>query len=130
METLHSLAILFGTSDTESDKILQDLLATNTSADRDLRQFDGYIISNKLPFEFQYQYWGQRIVELHEYLMRNPPRSSFARWFERQSTEGNALFIALLALLISIIVGIVSIGLAVFQAWVAWMAWKHPIQAT
>ncbi|KAH8763240.1 hypothetical protein F5883DRAFT_463376 [Diaporthe sp. PMI_573] len=130
IETLHSLAILFGTTDRESDRILQDILTTNTSADEDLGQFDGYIISNKLPDGFQYQYWGRRIADLHEHLMRNPPRSSFARWFERQSTEGNALFIALLALLISIIVGIVSIGLAVFQAWVAWMAWKHPIQAT
>ncbi|GJC82249.1 hypothetical protein ColLi_05087 [Colletotrichum liriopes] len=69
---------------------------------------------------------GERLALLHEMVMSRPPRNKLERWLHRQSNEGNALFIALVALLISILVGIISIGLAAVQIWIAWMAWKHP----
>lgn len=110
--------------DPYSASILDDLI--RNGFDEDCAQYEGYKLFQEPPEDFQYLYWGDRISALHDILMRKPPRNKLERWFERQSTEGNALFIALLALLISIIVGIISIGQGTLQIWITWMAWKHP----
>ncbi|KZL88130.1 hypothetical protein CI238_04915 [Colletotrichum incanum] len=94
--------------------------------DRECAEYEGYKIFKDPPEDFQYVYWGERLALLHEMVMSRPPRNKLERWLHRQSNEGNALFIALVALLISILVGIISIGLAAVQIWIAWMAWKHP----
>jgi hypothetical protein len=64
---------------------------------------------------------------LHRRMTHRPPRNKLERLFHQYSTEGNALFVALLALLMSIIVGIVSIALNCVQIWITWMAWKKPV---
>ncbi len=95
--------------------------------DRGCTQYEGYKLFKYPPPDFQYVYWGDRLAILHGLQEQRPPRSKIERWFQRQSTEGNALGIALLALLISIIVGIISIGLAIVQTYIAWVAWKFPV---
>ncbi|KAI1074092.1 hypothetical protein F5B20DRAFT_470609 [Whalleya microplaca] len=123
-ETLHSFQdIIFPTMDRNSALIL-DRLISRCDFDSEGSQYDGYMLS--LPNDFKYDYWGERIVLLYDLLEQRPPRNRLERWFKWQSTDANALFIALVALLISVIVGIISICLSGVQIWIGWMAWKHP----
>lgn len=75
----------------------------------------------------QYQYWGERLVILHDLLAKRPPTNKWEKWLRWQSSDANALGIAILALFISIIVGLISIGLSAVQIWIAYMAWKQPV---
>ncbi|KZL69711.1 uncharacterized protein CT0861_09246 [Colletotrichum tofieldiae] len=128
VETLHSLqSVLFPSIDQKSAEVLDNLTSKRVGGfDRECAEYEGYNIFQDHPEGFKYVYWGERLALLHEMVMSRPPRNKLERWLHRQSNEGNALFIALVALLISILVGIISIGLAAVQIWIAWMAWKHP----
>ncbi|KAL3960399.1 hypothetical protein ACCO45_005516 [Purpureocillium lilacinum] len=126
VETVHSLqGILFPSVDPSSAAILDELIAKR-GFDPHCALYEGYKLFLEPPEDFEYVFWGERLAHLHHMLTSRPPRNMLERWFQRQSSEGNALFVALLALLIGILVGIVSIILACVQVWIAWMAWKHP----
>ncbi|KAH7119252.1 hypothetical protein EDB81DRAFT_667578, partial [Dactylonectria macrodidyma] len=129
VETLHSLqSIIFPPIDQKSTAILDELTTKrHGDFDRECAEYEGYKLFQEPPEDFRYVYWGERIVLLHELLISRPPRNKLERWLHWQSSEGNALFVALVALLISICVGIITIGLAGVQVWIAWMAWKHPV---
>ena len=123
---MHSLqGILFPSVDPSSAAILDELIAKR-GFDPHCALYEGYKLFLEPPEDFEYVFWGERLAHLHHMLTSRPPRNMLERWFQRQSSEGNALFVALLALLISILVGIVSIILACVQVLIAWMAWKHP----
>lgn len=66
--------------------------------------------------------------KLEAALAKPPPRNKLERWLQSQTSERNALFIALLALFISIFVGLLAVILAAVQTWIAWMAWKYPVK--
>lgn len=66
--------------------------------------------------------------KLEAALANPPPRNKLERWLQSQTSERNALFIALLALFISIFVGLLAVILAAVQTWIAWMAWKYPVK--
>jgi len=124
-ETLCSIQdLLFNPFDPKSAIILDGLIQKG-GFDEGCKD-DGYVIFKKPPDNFEYVYWAERITTLHRLVLSRPPRNRLERWFERQSTEGNALFIALAALSISILIGLASILLGALQLWVSWMAWKHP----
>lgn len=125
VETLYTLqAVLFPSIDPESAHILDELV-DRRGFDPDCAEYEGYELFQDPPPEFQFTYWGERLAHLHQLMSRRPPRNKLERWFHRHSTEGNALFIALLALAISILVGIVSIALNCVQIWITWYTWKY-----
>lgn len=127
VETLHSLqGILFPSVDPISANILDELIAKE-GFDPQCAEYEGYKLFSEPPEDFEYVFWGKRLAQLHHLMVHRPPRNMLERWFQRQSSEGNALFVALLALLISIAVGLISIILACVQVWIAWMAWKYPV---
>ncbi|KAF3807326.1 hypothetical protein GCG54_00008783 [Colletotrichum gloeosporioides] len=126
-ETLHSIqAVLFPPHNKKAARILKKLIANHdTPFDPECARYDG----ETLPKDFRYIYWAKRIADLHGLLEKWPPRNSIERWLQWQSSEGNALLVAFIALLISIIIGIISIGLSAVQIWISWMAWKHPVES-
>ncbi|KAH0421969.1 hypothetical protein CcaCcLH18_13098 [Colletotrichum camelliae] len=123
-ETLHSIqAVLFPPHNKKAARILKKLISNrDTQFDPECARYDG----ETLPKDFRYIYWAKRIADLHDLLEKRPPRNGMERWLQWQSSEGNALLVAFIALLISIIVGVISIGLSAVQIWISWMAWKHP----
>jgi hypothetical protein len=117
-------AVLFPSIDPDSAQILDELIEKR-DFDPDCAEYEGYKVFRDPPVSFQFVYWGDRMAHLHQLMTRRPPRNKLERWFHRHSTEGNALFIALLALFISILVGIVSIALNCVQIWMTWYTWKY-----
>lgn len=128
-ETLHSLqSILFPSFDPKAHKIMRQLVK-RMGFDPECNQYSGYKhkgIPNGEE-DMQYQYWGERLVILHDLLAKRPPTSKWEKWLRWQSSDANALGIAILALFISIVVGLISIGLSAVQIWIAYMAWKQPV---
>ncbi|CAG9993863.1 unnamed protein product [Clonostachys byssicola] len=125
-ETIHSLQqLLFRRHDNKSKAILKELI-NEEGFDSECEVYDGY-----RPLDgddFTYTYWGERMRKLEAALANPPPRNKLEAWLQSQTSERNALFIALVALFISIFVGLLSLGLAGFQTWIAWMAWKYPVK--
>ncbi|CAH0044264.1 unnamed protein product [Clonostachys solani] len=125
-ETIHSLQwLLFHRVDNKSDAVLKELIGEK-GFDPECANYEGY---RRLEGDgFTYTYWGERIRKLEAALAKPPPRTKLGRWLQSQTSERNALFIALLALFISIFVGLLSVILAAVQTWIAWMAWKYPVK--
>ncbi|KAF2420308.1 hypothetical protein EJ08DRAFT_550934, partial [Tothia fuscella] len=127
IETLHSLqSIIFPSTDGRSRLLLEQLIRRKLF-DSECAEYDGYRRFRGLPEDFTYKYWGDRIVKLNEVMARRVPRNKFSRWLYWQTSDGNALMIALLALLITIVLGVLSLGVACFQTWIAWQAWRSPV---
>ncbi|KAL2128568.1 hypothetical protein VTI74DRAFT_9009 [Chaetomium olivicolor] len=125
-ETLHSIqAILFHFDDHRSSRVLERLI-TKDGFDEDCSQAEGYKLFEDADMR-EYQYWGDRLAALYGFIHARPPRNKFERWIKWQTSESNALAVALAALLISIVVGMLSLALAALQAWVAWKAWQEPV---
>ncbi len=126
VETLYSIqAVLFPSIDPDSAQILDELI-DKRDFDPDCAEYEGYKLFRDPPPDFKFVYWGERMAHLQNLMTRRPPRNKLERWFHRHGNEGNAFFIALLALSISIIVGLISIGFNCVQIWITWMAWKYP----
>ncbi|KAK4109205.1 hypothetical protein N656DRAFT_716616 [Canariomyces notabilis] len=126
VETLYTLqAVIFPSIDPDSAEILDELIEKR-SFDQACAEYEGYKVFRNPPQGFRLVYWEKRMAHLHRLMSSRPPRNKLECWFHRHSNDRNALFIALLALLISILVGIVSIGWGCVQIWIAWMVWKYP----
>ncbi|KAH8724910.1 hypothetical protein GQ44DRAFT_772647 [Phaeosphaeriaceae sp. PMI808] len=129
-ETLHSLqSILFPSFDPKAHKIMRNLV-NRIGFDPECNQYSGYKHKSTPNAEedVQYQYWGERLVILHDLLAKRPPTTKWEKWLRWQSSEANALGIAILALFISIIVGLISILLSAVQIWITYKAWKEPVK--
>lgn len=95
---------------------------TELSFDPDCLLYEGY--TRQLPESFEYHYWGSRLAKLH-YLVTHPTSSHrIGQWIQRHASERNALFVAILSLVLSAFFGFLSVVLGVFQAWVAYRSWK------
>ncbi|KAL8318494.1 hypothetical protein RB597_005670 [Gaeumannomyces tritici] len=137
LETLHSLQdIIFPSIDDVSADMLDRLIKRERGAfDAECANYEGYKLfgsrvsggGGDTPAGFIYLYWGKRLTELHGLLDCRLPRNKLERWLYQQSSDGNALFVALAALLISIIVGVLAILLSVAQLVIAYLAWKNPV---
>ena len=127
VETLYSLqSIVFPADDPISYGIL-DKMIKKRGFDPESREYKGYKLFPELPTGFAFVYWGERLAQLHDLQATRPPRNKLERWFQRQSSEGNALFVAMIALVISILVGVISVALGAAQLGISWMAWKYPV---
>jgi hypothetical protein len=126
LETLHSFqSIIFPPTDAKSASLLSQLVRKR-GFDSDSAQYDGYKRFQDVPDGFLYTYWGDRVARLHDLMGQRVPRSRFERWIQWQTTDSNALIVALLALVITIVLGVLTLALACLQTWIAWQAWKYP----
>ncbi|PQE32169.1 hypothetical protein CJF32_00001767 [Rutstroemia sp. NJR-2017a WRK4] len=124
LETLHSLqCILFPPVDEKSSRFLENIIQdTESSFDPDCLLYEGY--TRPVPVNFEYHYWGDRLAKLHHLVTH--PRSShrIGQWIQRNASERNTLFVAILSLVLSAFFGFLSVILGIFQAWVAYISWK------
>ncbi|KAH6962308.1 hypothetical protein BKA56DRAFT_597532 [Ilyonectria sp. MPI-CAGE-AT-0026] len=80
-----------------------------------------------LPPDMVYMYWGDRLAKLYEVVKRPPPTNPVVAWFERHTSERNALTVAILGLFLAVLFGFLSVILGLLQLVVAWLAWKYPV---
>jgi hypothetical protein len=83
-----------------------------------------------VPTDMMYDYWGDRLVALYDVVKRPPPTNAIVAWFERHTSERNALTIAIAGLFLSALFGLLSFVVGLLQLVLAWMAYKNPPAAT
>ncbi|KAI1404772.1 hypothetical protein F4819DRAFT_446314 [Hypoxylon fuscum] len=81
-----------------------------------------------IPSDFTFKYWGRRLEKLQELTKRPPPRNSLVSWFERHTSERNALTVAIIGLFLTALLGFLGVVVGMFQLVIAWMAWKDARQ--
>ncbi|RYP70709.1 hypothetical protein DL771_005313 [Monosporascus sp. 5C6A] len=82
-----------------------------------------------IPFDFTFMYWGDRLTKLHELVKRPPPSNAFVSWFERHTSERNALTVAICGLFLAVLFGFLGVVIGILQLAIAWLAWKYPVQS-
>ncbi|CAM6005191.1 unnamed protein product [Sphagnum balticum] len=112
--------------DEKSSRFLENLVQNSQLGfDPDCLLYEGYI--RPLPENFEYHYWGNRLAKLH-YVVTNPrPSHRIGQWIQRHASERNALFVAILSLVLSAFFGFLSVVLGLFQVWLAYQSWKAPM---
>lgn len=127
METLDSFQfILFPISldgSGKSHRLLRRLIS-NYDFDLNSQWDEGHV--RPLPDQFSYEYWGTRLEKLHAIVKNPPPANWLVSWFERHTSERNALTVAIAGLLLSALFGFLSFIVGLAQLWVAVVAWKAP----
>lgn len=73
-----------------------------------------------------FNYWGHRLAALHEIIKRPPPANAMVAWFERHTSERNALTVAIVGLFLSVLFGLLSFIVGLLQLILAWVAYKRP----
>jgi hypothetical protein len=131
LETLDSFHyILFPISldkSGKSQRLLQKLIS-KYNFDPNSKWDEGHI--RPLPEQFTYQYWGGRLTRLHDIVKNPPPANKVVSWFERHTSERNALTVAIIGLFLSALFGLLSFIVGLAQLWVSVIAWKAPRSAT
>jgi hypothetical protein len=80
----------------------------------------------ELPADFSFLYWGDRIAKLYDLTKHPPPANALVSWFERHTSERNALTVAIIGLFLSVLFGFLGVVIGLFQSVIAWLAWKYP----
>ncbi|KAF7889382.1 uncharacterized protein EAF01_010875 [Botrytis porri] len=107
--TLHSLqCILFPPADEKSSRCLENIIQDSESSfDPDCMLHERY--NRPVPENLEYHYWGDRFAKLNHLVTH--PRSShrISQWIQRNASERNALFVAILSLVLSALFGLLSV---------------------
>ncbi|PTB63470.1 hypothetical protein BBK36DRAFT_1126198 [Trichoderma citrinoviride] len=81
--------------------------------DPNLVVYDGLI--RPLPGNFKFVYWTKRLRALQTVVDKPPPSNKIISWFERHTSERNALTVAILGLFLTALFGLLSFLVGVAQ---------------
>ena len=84
---------------------------------------------HQLPTNFKLVYWSRRLKVLQALVEAPPPKNKIGSWFERHTSERNALTVAIIGLFLSAFFGFLSVLVGILQVVVSVRAWKHPVQS-
>ena len=129
LETLASIhLVLFpvNTDDKRTRSLVRKLI--------DRRTFDADIAwvawVRDIPPQGTFSIWGDRLAQLHKLVKKPPPRNSVIAWFERHTSERNALTVAVIGLLFSVLFGFLSFVTGLLQLILAWYAYRYPMETS
>jgi hypothetical protein len=122
VETLYSIYyILFPlVTNKKSARLAKRLTRANgldnwsgSTFDPNLMVYDGLI--RPLPADFKLVYWSKRLKALQAVVDHPPPSNKVISWFERHTSERNALTVAILGLFLTALFGLLSFLVGVAQ---------------
>lgn len=80
------------------------------------------------PPDMGFNFWGERLSRLYDVVKLRPPRNSVVAWFERHTSERNALTVAIIGVFLSVLFGLLSFIVGLLQLILAWVVYKYPNQ--
>jgi hypothetical protein len=80
--------------------------------------------------DVDFVYWGDRLATLYDIVKRPPPTNALISWFERHTSERNALTVAITGLFLAAFAGLLAFIIGLIQLVVSWMAWRYPVSPT
>lgn len=120
---LNQLILLPASWDHKTDSLLEKLIAKD-GFDPNMREYDPV---RRIAPGFVFQVWARRLDELHDFVRQPPPSNALVAWFERHTSERNALTVAILGLFLSVVIGLLGLVVGILQLVLAWYAYKFPI---
>ncbi|KAH8898847.1 hypothetical protein GQ53DRAFT_817076 [Thozetella sp. PMI_491] len=126
-ETLATLKDILFPDDPASQSTLRTLVAKKQFDPDIIRVIDSPLYRAAVGSSISYQYWGSRLLDLHEEIEHPTPRGSLWTWMERKSGSRYVMMATLLGVIIAIVLGVCGLAVSIFQAWVGWQQWQHPI---
>ncbi|KAF2676772.1 hypothetical protein K458DRAFT_424526 [Lentithecium fluviatile CBS 122367] len=129
-ETLYTIyVILFPIGiNKKSLRFAKRLVRAERPFDRNLLAYDGPV--HKLPANFKCVYWSRRLKALQALVEVRPPKNKIVSWFERHTSERNALTVAIIGLFLSALFGFLGLLVGILQVVVSIQAWKYPVQGS
>jgi hypothetical protein len=128
-ETLYTIyAILFPIGTNKKSLRLAKRLVQAEGFDRNLLTYN--TSAHQLPANFKCLYWGRRLKALQALVEARPPKNKIVSWFERHTSERNALTVAIIGLFLSVLFGFLSFLVGILQVVVSIRAWKYPVQSS
>jgi hypothetical protein len=128
-ETLYTIyAILFPIGTNKKSLRYAKRLVQAEGFDRNLLTYN--TSAHQLPANFKYLYWGRRLKALQALVEARPPKNKIVSWFERHTSERNALTVAIIGLFLSVLFGFLSFLVGILQVVVSIRAWKYPVQSS
>ncbi|KAI0023787.1 hypothetical protein F4780DRAFT_727820 [Xylariomycetidae sp. FL0641] len=117
--TFHGILFPIGdVTDRRTREALEHMIETQSFDPQGL--WYGYV--RAIPPDMAYDYWGHRLLALYEYVKQPPPANAVVAWFERHTSERNALTVAILALFLSTFFGLLSFIVGLLQLLLSWNA--------
>ncbi|KAH8683964.1 hypothetical protein BGZ61DRAFT_590081 [Ilyonectria robusta] len=123
IETLATIKEVLFPDDSVSQSMLRSLISRD-KFDPDMARI---VDLSGLDEPVRYQYWGSRLLDLHDEIENPTPRGFFEKWVERKSGARYAMMATLIGLFIAILLGALGLVVSIFQAWVGWQQWQHPV---
>lgn len=102
-------------------------LVSKQDLDPDCLRVDSTIDRADEENDIQYQYWGSRLMDLHDEIENPKPRGYLESWMERKSGARHVMMAPLAGVMIAVILGMFGLAVSIFQAWVGYQQWKHPV---
>ncbi|EUC40535.1 hypothetical protein COCMIDRAFT_30543 [Bipolaris oryzae ATCC 44560] len=84
-------------------------------------------LDRSIPKDFKYLYWSKRLRTLQNLMKAPPPKHKITSWFERHTSERNALTVAIIGLFLSVLFGFLGLLVGIAQLVISIMAWKYPV---
>ncbi|KAI0521123.1 hypothetical protein F5B22DRAFT_597728 [Xylaria bambusicola] len=79
--------------------------------------------------DITFTYWGARLVNLYKLAKRPPPANAIVSWFERHTSERNALTVAIAGLFFAAVFGLLATIIGLVQLVISWLAWRYPVSS-
>lgn len=130
VETLYTIyEILFPVGiNQKSRRFAERLVRAKRPFDRNLLIYNGYIYP--LPTNYKCVYWSTRLKALQALADSRPPTNKIVSWFERHTSERNALTVAIIGLFLNALFGFLGVSVGILQVVVSVKAWKYPVQGS
>ncbi|KAF2101469.1 hypothetical protein NA57DRAFT_34119 [Rhizodiscina lignyota] len=131
LETLDSIHfVLFPIGTDSKSKRFLDKLVQKEGFDPNAKTDEGHV---REPLdEFLYEFWGDRLLKLLDIVDNPPPANWLVAWFERHTSERNALTVAIVGLFLSVIFSFLGLLVSIAQLIFAILQWRvalHPPQS-
>lgn len=129
LETLMTIHIvLFPAGNEQADEILQSLVTKhqdtgNVDPQCDYRP-DEVDELDKIG-DFEYHYFGKRLLKLQELVRHPPPKSALMKWMKTKTNDVDALWIAILGLFLGVFFGALGVILGIIQTVIGYKQLKQ-----
>jgi hypothetical protein len=127
LETLFTISciLLPAATDPKSDALAKRFIEKH-DWDATITDWDDY--NPRPPKDFEYECWNHRLATLLAIGDNPPPSNKMVAWFERHTSERNALTVAILGVFLAALFGLLTFLIGIAQLVVAYLAWKHPVE--
>ncbi|KAK4180180.1 hypothetical protein QBC36DRAFT_205161 [Triangularia setosa] len=121
--TFHDILFPIASIRDKKSRVLLNTMIAKHSFDAEAKWIE---FVRPIPEDMSFDYWGDRLAALYKVVQKPPPTNALVAWFERHTSERNALTVAIVGLFLSVLFGLLSFIVGLLQLILAWVAYRNP----